>query len=414
MRFNTGIKTLLKKIYLKIKNLAFLYKKVNWEKFPKQSRNNFLINFKLSSVEDSLKIENKNSSYAYLLGKPHRDVLNIYNRFIKYNPNHLGNWSFGKNLDGSRKLENEVIKMLINLYKVDYKEIEGYITSGGTEANIFSCWLGREYLFKKINSRNICLLKTSLTHYSVRKAADICRIDQFLVSLDNDLKIGENYFQEKVIELYKEGYRGFLVCLTLGYTITGSSDDFSKIDDIIKKLKKDFKNIEFFVWIDAASDGWIRAFLDKDFSPFKYESIKAFLSDFHKFGMMPYPAGFILYRKNLRKLIEKKIDYLEEKDNTLLGSRPGITAIALWYFINKRGWNYFFKKYQQLNIKKEKIFNQYKENIKKIYTNKFSLIGSFEAKKPINENILKKTKIELLINKKMIKKILYTFYLLPK
>ncbi len=44
-----------------------------------------------------------------------------------------------------------------------------------------------------------------------------------------------------------------------------------------------------------------------------------------------------MYRKTLRRFVEKPIDYLEEKDSTLLGSRSGIASVCAWSVINRLG-----------------------------------------------------------------------------
>ena len=68
---------------------------------------------------------------------------------------------------------------------------------------------------------------------------------------------------------------------------------------------------------------------------------------------MPIPAGLILYKKELRRLIEKPIDYLDEKDNTLLGSRSGIAPVSCWAVVNRFGETGFLKKIIKAKEKKE-------------------------------------------------------------
>lgn len=408
----TGLKIFIKKIIENLKDPKFIYEKINWEKFPQKTINDFFVNLKLNSIEKDLKEEEKNNNLTLsgLLEKPHPLVLKIFNRFLKYNPNNLGNWTNGKNLTGTKKIESELIKMLVDLYKADKKNIEGYITSGGTEGNIFSCWIGREYLKNKIKKGKICLLITSLTHYSVRKAGEICEIPYFLVSLNKQFSIDKNDFIERVEKLYRNGFRGFLVCLTFGYTITGTNDNIEEIDKMIKQINIKNKDIEFFVWVDGAINGWIRPFLDQNFSPFKYKSVKIFFSDFHKFGMMPYPAGFILYRKELRKLIEKEIPYLEEKDNTLLGSRQGVVSLAFWYLIQKLGINGFKNIYRKLLEKRNKFLKEKLKNYKNIGDELSLIIAIIKNNRKLING--RKTKIKILINKKEKKHVFYTFYFL--
>jgi len=148
--------------------------------------------------------------------------------------------------------------------------------------------------------------------------------------------------------------KGFLIPLTLGYTVTGTADPYERICIEIKKLKEQY-GVEFFVWMDAALNGLIEPFLNKKFSPFELSEIQIFLTDFHKFGFVPIPSGVVLYRRRLRNLIEKQIDYLDEKDNTLLGSRSGIAPVACWTIINTLGKS-GFKKIIKRNLNKKQQF----------------------------------------------------------
>ena len=112
--------------------------------------------------------------------------------------------------------------------------------------------------------------------------------------------------------------------------------DYEYITKIVEKIRKSLK-VEFFLWIDAAFNGLVEPFLNSNFTPFKNAQIQTFSTDFHKYGFVPMPSGLILYRKSLRKLIERPIDYLKEKDNTLLGSRSGISPVGCWNVINALG-----------------------------------------------------------------------------
>ena len=135
--------------------------------------------------------------------------------------------------------------------------------------------------------------------------------------------------------------------------ITGTSDH---IDDIIKKINKFHRthpHIRCYLWIDAALNGLITPFISTRFTPFQSRLINTIVVDFHKFGGTPYPAGVILYRRRLRKLIEKPIDYLPDHDNTVLGSRPGAAAASIWTMIQLNGVDGFKTKvYKQKTILK--------------------------------------------------------------
>lgn len=333
-----GIKTFLKR---NIISPEFLFPKIAADKFPSDPVSLLSLKARIFSLENELKEHKKYANLANLITYPEETTVGVWKRLLTYNPNNLGNWSIlnhaNNELFGTRIFEREVISKMIDLYHGDKKTLEGYITSGGTEANIFSAWLGRNHLKAK-RLKKICLIKTSLTHYSIEKAADIIDVPAFITPLNNkNWGMDVRGLDETVDKLHRKEFNGFLLPLTLGYTLTGTIDPYEEICQKIKKIKRKLKNIDFFVWIDAALNGLIEPFLNKRFSPFSCSDIQIILTDFHKFGFVPYPAGVVLYRKNLRKSVEKSIDYLKEKDNTVLGSRSGIPAVVCWVAIHSLG-----------------------------------------------------------------------------
>jgi len=331
--------------------------------------------YKLKIWEKDTKNGLKNNLGA-LLGLPNKIFLKYYCQFLQYNPNNLGNWSDFVQKNTIREAEYEVIKKMINLYKGNDIEWGGYITSGGTEGNFFSVWLAKSYLMKFLSLNKICLLKTSLTHYSIDKIASIIGLSQFIIALDKNLGMDINDLENKINSLSKKGYLGFIIVLTLGYSVSGTRDNYKKINRFLKNLEKKDTNLKFYCFIDAASDGMVEPFFNKKFKPLNFSHIFSFVVDFHKFGMAAYPAGLVLYKKKLISLISKNISYLEEKDETLLGSRQGAVAVALWVLINFLGKEGFRKVYEKQFNNKTYFVNEIKKIIPKIKIteNKYSLI----------------------------------------
>lgn len=265
-----------------------------------------------------------------------------WSSLLPYNPGNLGNWSqkFQKNLTSTKLLERNVIRQIISLYSSTFRNFEGYFTSGSTEGNIFSAWAGRNWLIKKLSpSAPICLIKTSLSHYSITKAADIINIKTFNCSLDEKWGLDYQSLKVKLEKLYQKKYRGFLLPISLGYTLTGTDDNLEQIISVIRTFHQEHPNSQFFCWIDAALSGLVLPFIQNNFQPFKYPEIQSLTTDFHKAWGLPIPSSIIIYRQHLRQYIEKNIDYLEEKDNTLLGSRSGIPPVVCWNYIATNGKN---------------------------------------------------------------------------
>lgn len=342
----TGLKILSRKVIKKILN-----KGITQDKFPEVPISKIQLRAHFLSVQNDLKHNNICYNLGALCTNPHPYLAEVYGSFLKYNSNHLGNWSIKPPKYNTQQLEYEVIQKIIDLYNAKKEDLEGYITSGGTEGNIYSLWMGRSYLSQFCNKEQITLLYTNLTHYSIRKAGNICDISRYFVPLDpTTWGMDSDGLQELVKRLYGQGIRGYLLSLTIGYTSTGTQDNIPKIIQTVKILEKEYPGTHFYIWIDAALNGLIEPFLNESFTPFFSPLIKTIVVDFHKFGLVPYSAGIVLYRRQLRDVIEQPIDYLHVLDNTLLGSRPGASATSIWaaiHLFGKKGYTKMIKDQMQ-------------------------------------------------------------------
>jgi len=282
----------------------------------------------------------------------------VWKNLIRHNPVLLGNITDENHMGiTNESVERELVGKMINLYNAESENLTGYSTTGATEGNIFSAWLGREWLkSKKINHNSIRLLQTSLTHYSVQKSTSIVGVKSVVVGLDEKKWNMDSYdLIEKISQFVKKEIKGFMIPMTYGYTLTGTDDNIEKIVSSLRGLKEKYKDIEFYCWIDGAMSGLIKPFTEKIFSPFKYPEIKTFAVDFHKFGHTPCPSGLILHRKELLSLIARPIDFLKRDDNTLLSTRTAIPAAASLLTIESFGKKGFRDKIKR-NLKAKEVF----------------------------------------------------------
>lgn len=327
--------------------------------FPHKGRGIFWIFQQLLFIVRELSKFKKNFGLGNLMTYPSWIATFCWRLLISYNPGNLGNWSIrGKHINNVTGIfEADVVAKMLDLYHADFKSFEGYFTSGATEANIFSAWLGRKYIQRALGENTkIVLLKTDLTHYSLRKAADVVGVLTECVSVRDDWQgMDADALSFTLGKLYSQGVRGFLLPLTLGFTLTGTDDDVEALTKTVERFNKDRQDTRCFVWIDAALAGLVQPFTDASFSPLNNPHIQTIAIDFHKFWKVPLPSGLILYRKGLRALIEKPIDYLTEKDNTLLGSRTGISPVAVWSNIEYLGKD-GFKGLVHRNVEKKRCF----------------------------------------------------------
>jgi len=327
-----------------------LFPRGNATVFPEYSESKLRIAARLRSIKSDLRHRKVTYNLGALYTLPHPFAIRACRTFLGQNPNHLGNWSLksAQKSAATQQLEYEAIAKMIDLYHGKLNQLEGYLTSGGTEGNLFLAWTGRKYLEKRVKKERICLLRTDLTHYSVRKAADIIGVSDFIIPLSpRNWNIDAEGLENTINKLYRRGFKGFLLPLTLGYTLTGTCDNINLVVSVVQAVQRKRPDCVFFLWIDAALSGLIIPFLNSEFSPFFNKMIQGLVVDYHKFGLVPYPGGVVIYRRNLRHLIEKTIDYLPEKDNTVSGSRSGISAVAIWsmmHYFGSQGYKKLVKK----------------------------------------------------------------------
>lgn len=393
----TGIKTLYYKLNSYIKYPDQFLKVSNPTLFPKFGTSNFKLNLKLRSVESHLKFASKQSRLNEIHGRPHNFALKVWNKLLPYNPNNLGNWSKLKYTDvfGTQKTEWMLIRMMINLYGGKQSDWEGYVTSGASDSNLYAMWLGRNYLLRNCNIDQICVIQNDLAHYSVPKSADILNLDIFNSEISRDTWVFDLDSLEKNIKSkISKGYKSFILPLTSGYAQTGTSDNYKDVIDLLKRIKKTNK-INYFVFIDAALNGLITPFIDNNYQPLRSGGVDSINVDFHKFGMVPFPCGIVLYHKRFRKSIESSVPFLKDSDSTLSGSRSGISPTAALMVLISLGKIGFEKaidrsiKYKNKFIEKLRSKKSEYRDIE-IINDKNSLTIGLVSKKPLSHDYLVK------------------------
>jgi glutamate/tyrosine decarboxylase-like PLP-dependent enzyme len=331
----------------------------------------------------------KNESKYYNLSLPIANRVNKYASLVtsllaNFMPNNLGNWSIKEPYSLSTRLEKESVEIIKNYYHDTSNKIGGHFTSGSTEGNIYATWIGRNYLLKKLqlqSTEKICLLQNDLAHYSISKAANVSNVVTKKLAINEQTwNTDSNFLLKTITQLHQNGYRGFLLPLTTGYTVTGTEDDVTAICALIKKFKTKHPETEFFLWIDAAFSGISKAFLEKDFSPFANELVQLITTDFHKLLAVPYSTGLVLYKKNLLNFIKSQIPYIDQLDTTLLGSRSGTNVIATWITLknlNKKSMKSIFS---QAIAKKQDFLSQIQSKLQKKNSKLKSLIIQKQCK----------------------------------
>jgi tyrosine decarboxylase/aspartate 1-decarboxylase len=286
------------------------------------------------------------------------------------NPNHIGCHTLGESehyFAGTQALEREVIHICAEeMFKAAPNSIDGYIAAGGTEANLQSIWIYRNYFEREkgYQSQEIALIYSSDSHYSMAKGANIFNVQGVCVPVDsNTRRIDKKWLTTQLHTLKAKGVKGIILVANLMTTMFGSVDHLS---DYLEEL--DTMDFETKVHVDGAYGGFYYPFAnDKWDLHFENERVNSITLDAHKMVQAPYGTGIFLIRKGWMKYATtKEASYVEGSDCTLSGSRSGANAVAIWMIFAKYGAIDWTKKMNELK-ERTVYFTQQLDNLGVLY-----------------------------------------------
>ena len=309
------------------------------------------------------------------------------------NPNHIGCHTLGtseKAFKGTQEMEREVLDVLaVDVFKAQPKSYDGYISPGGTEANIQAIWMYRNYFSYQLgaNPYEIAILASEDTHYSIPKAANILMLDWLKIPVDFLTREIDTFQLENIIiKAKKKGKKYFIVISNMGTTMFGAIDNPNDYIQVLEKHQLIYK-----IHLDAAYGGFIYPFSDKE-SELNFENpkISSITIDAHKMLQAPYGTGIFLCRKGLiENVLTKEAEYIEGMDLTLCGSRSGSNAVAVWMILFTYGPFGWCEKVRVLQMRTQWLCDQldelkiayYREPFMNIVTIKAQFIKKYLVKK---------------------------------
>jgi glutamate/tyrosine decarboxylase-like PLP-dependent enzyme len=257
------------------------------------------------------------------------------------NPNHIGCHTLGKSesfFQGTQEIEKELIEICgVDILKGEPGQQDGYVASGGTEANIQAIWIYRNYFIQEYSAQReeICIVCSADSHYSMNKTANLLALDIFKVAVeDSTREIKPESVKKVLLQARNEGKKYFIVVCNMMTTMFGSVDNIDAYTGQLTELSCEFK-----LHVDGAYGGFYYPFTsDHSRLTFKNEYISSFTLDAHKMAQAPYGTGIFLIRKGyIHHVNTEEASYVEGEDFTLIGSRSGANAIAVWMILVKNG-----------------------------------------------------------------------------
>ena len=274
--------------------------------------------------------------------------------FLNFNINNVGDPYIDSNYGiNSRMMERPVIDFFAQLFHASDKDYWGYITSGGTEANMYGLYTGRVFLesCSKPMSNPIAYFSED-THYSIRKALRMLKIDQKVIPSTVKGAIQVPLLIEAILQSDLKSHPPLIV-VTIGTSFKCAYDN---VEEIVAQLHQ-HKIDKFYIHVDAALGGLFIPFLESrnnedpilhlmnnQIPIFDFRlPIGSIAVSGHKLIGTPCPCAIFMSLKQNMRYRWEEIDYIGTFDSTLSGSRNGLAAILLWYAIATKGFNGFRK-----------------------------------------------------------------------
>ena len=245
--------------------------------------------------------------------------------FLKYSLNNVGDPFHDSNYwSNTHGIEREVITRFASLMRLDPDEAWGYVTSGGTESNLYGLYLAREMY------PNGIFYFSEETHYSVLKNLRVLNARYVMIKRQED---GEIDYQDlhDMIQVHRD--RPALIIANIGTTMRGAIDNIERIKGILRDLQV----VDSYIHADAALSGMILPFVEEP-QPFGFDAgIDSIAVSGHKLIGAPLPCGVILTHKTNVERVGRTIELVGIQDTTLSGSRNGLTPLMLWYALRQYG-----------------------------------------------------------------------------
>jgi glutamate/tyrosine decarboxylase-like PLP-dependent enzyme len=281
------------------------------------------------------------------------------------NPNHIGCHTVGKSesaFTGTHEIERETLDILaIDVFGAEKNAYDGYIATGGTEANIQAMWMYRNYFMHTFGATasEIVLVASEDTHYSIAKGSNLLMLDWMKVAVNFDNRtIDQVALENQIITAKSQGKKYFIIFCNMGTTMFGSVDNPAIYSTLLEKHR-----LTFTMHVDAAYGGFVYPFLvEENGLSFKNSNISSITIDAHKMLQAPYGTGIFLCRKGLiENVLTKEAAYVEGMDLTLSGSRSGANAVAIWMILSTYGPNGWYEKVKVLQMRTDWLCNQLDE-----------------------------------------------------
>ena len=238
--------------------------------------------------------------------EPHPDARAAAERFLASNPGDPATY------ESVAALEERAVEWLATLAEHPApSDAAGYVTSGGTEANVQAVRSARNRHDGGRDHRDVNVVVPESAHFSFTKAAELLDVELRTVPVNDDYRADTDAVAAAVDDATA------LIVGVAGTTEYGRVDPIPELGAIAEETDARFH-------VDAAWGGFVLPFTDRAWS-FADAPVDTLTIDPHKFGQAPVPAGGLLARGEAAlDALAVDTPYLESRSQaTLTGTRSG-------------------------------------------------------------------------------------------
>ena len=245
--------------------------------------------------------------------------------FLRLSANNVGDPFHDSNYRvNTHEIEREVIDTFADLMHLERERAWGYVTSGGTEGNMYGLYMGRELFPDGV------VYYSQDTHYSVVKILRLLKARSIMIKSQANGEIDYDDLYE-TIRINRDSPVIFMA--NIGTTMKGAVDDVSRVRAILSDLAVTNR----YIHADAALSGMILPFVEQP-QPYGFdEGFDSVAISGHKMIGSPLPCGVALTRREYVARVARSIEYVGVLDTTLTGSRSAFAPLMIWYAFQEHG-----------------------------------------------------------------------------
>ena len=245
--------------------------------------------------------------------------------FFGFAANNIGDPFSGSNIPiNTHEFEREVVADIAEFTHAPKDGWWGYVTSGGTEGNMYGLYVARE-LFPE----GICYFSED-THYSVAKVLRLQHTRNIMLKSQQNGELDYTDLRE-TLRIHRDVPP--IIFANIGTTMKGAVDSLAKIRAVLD----DLAITNAYIHADAALSGMILPFVEHP-QPWDFAAgADSIAISGHKMLGSPLPSGVVLARKSHVDRIARSIEYIGALDTTISGSRSAFGPLFLWYRLRTLG-----------------------------------------------------------------------------